>query len=96
MYYVYFMTNKNNRVLYVGVTNDLHRRTREHKNGKIEGFTQKYHASKLVYYEEFCEIAKAIAREKQLKKWIRAKKNQLVESINPEWKDLETDDFSSV
>ena len=71
--------------MYIGVTNDLHRRINEHKNGQIDGFTKKYHVYKLVYYEEYSEINLAIAREKQLKKWIRAKKNLLVETKNPNW-----------
>ena len=87
MYYLYILTNKTNTVLYIGVTNDLHRRLYEHKNGQIEGFTKKYHTHKLVYYEEHAEITEAIAREKQLKRWTRAKKNWLVETKNPNWND---------
>ncbi len=82
------MTNKYNRVLYVGVTNDLNRRLYEHKNGLLEGFTKRYNVHKLVYCEETGSINDAIAREKQIKGWKREKKNQLVEMINPEWKDL--------
>ena len=87
MYYVYLLTNRTNTVLYIGVTNDLARRAREHKSEQIEGFTKRYHLNKLVYIEEYGEIRDAILREKQLKKWTRAKKNALVESKNPEWKD---------
>ena len=87
MYYVYILTGKTNSVMYIGVTNDLKRRLYEHKNGEIEGFTQKYNVNKLVYFEEYTEVNSAIAREKQLKHWIRAKKNLLVETKNPEWKD---------
>ena len=87
-YFVYIMTNKYNRVLYVGVTNDLNRRLYEHKNGLLEGFTKRYNVHKLVYCEETGSINDAIAREKQIKGWKREKKNQLVEMINPEWKDL--------
>ena len=87
-YFVYIMTNKYNRVLYVGVTNDLNRRLYEHKNGLLEGFTKRYNIHKLVYCEETGSINDAIAREKQIKGWKREKKNQLVEMINPEWKDL--------
>lgn len=88
MYYVYILTNKSNDVLYIGVTNNLSRRLREHKNEEIEGFTKRYHLHKLVFYEEFSNINDAIACEKKLKRWKRDKKNTLVESINPTWEDL--------
>ena len=91
MYYVYMLTNQSNRVLYIGVTNNLHRRIREHKEGQIEGFTKKYHVYKLVYYEEYHEVITAINREKQLKRWTRVKKNGLVESMNPGWIDWGND-----
>lgn len=71
--------------MYIGVTNDINRRVFEHKNELIEGFTKKYHVHKLVYYEKYSDVNKAIAREKQLKRWTRKKKNELVESKNPEW-----------
>ena len=87
MYYVYILTNKTNSVIYVGVTNDLRRRLYEHKSEQIEGFTKKYHIHKLVYFETYTEINYAIAREKQLKRWIREKKNHLIESKNPDWSD---------
>ena len=87
MYYVYILTSKTNSVLYIGVTNDLRRRLYEHKNELIEGFTKKYHVHKLVYFEKYSDIHDAIAREKQLKRWIRAKKNSLVETKNPNWND---------
>ena len=87
-FYVYFLTNISNKVLYVGVTNDLKRRVYEHRNGLIEGFTQKYRVHKLVYYEVCEEIEGAILREKQIKAGSRQKKNELVERFNPEWKDL--------
>ena len=74
--------------MYIGVTNDLERRLYEHKNELVEGFTKQYHVHKLVYYEETSDVRAAVEREKQLKKWARAKKNALVETINPEWKDL--------
>lgn len=74
--------------MYVGVTNDIKRRTYEHKTGLCEGFTKKYKVQKLVYYEEYHDVIKAIEREKQLKHWTREKKNQLVEKQNPELKDL--------
>ena len=87
-YYVYLLTNWNNKVMYVGVTNDLRRRLFEHKNKLIKGFTEKYNVNKLVYFEETLDISAAIAREKEIKKWRREKKNQLVIRINPKWKDL--------
>ena len=87
MYYIYILTTKNNAALYIGVTNDLKRRIYEHKEALVEGFTKKYHVHKLVYFEEYSDVNAAIAREKQLKRWIRAKKNELVESKNPLWQD---------
>ena len=74
--------------MYVGVTNDLKRRLFEHKNKMLPGFTATNNVNKLVYYEEAREIDAAIAREKQIKGWSRDKKNDLVRSMNPEWKDL--------
>ncbi len=94
LYYVYMMTNKTNKVLYTGVTNDIERRLREHKNKQFEGFTNRYNATKLVYFEQTSDIKSAIAREKQIKGWLRAKKNNLIESINPDWKDLSEDWYS--
>lgn len=88
MYYVYILTNKSNRVLYIGVTNNLPRRMIEHKNEQIKGFTKRYHLNQLVFFEEFSDINDAIACEKRLKHWTRAKKNALIESQNPNWKDL--------
>jgi len=88
IYYVYLLTNWNNQVMYVGVTNDLERRIYEHKNKLIDGFTKKYHVDKLVYFETTSDVLAAIEREKQIKKWRREKKNQLVIEMNPEWKDL--------
>jgi putative endonuclease len=89
-YYVYIMTNKS-RTLYTGVTNNLERRVYEHKHKIIPGFMSKYNITKLVYYEETDNINVAIAREKQIKGWLRAKKIALIESENPEWKDLSLD-----
>ena len=86
--FLYFLTNTHHNVLYVGVTNNLERRMSEHQAGLVPGFTKKYNLVKLVYYEQFGEIELAIAREKQIKKWRREKKNFLVEKINPEWEDL--------
>jgi len=82
------MTNKNNTVLYTGITNDLKRRAYEHKEKLIEGFTKKYNINKLVYYEIFREVEGAILREKQVKAGSRAKKIELINSINREWNDL--------
>ena len=89
-YYVYIMTNRS-RTLYTGVTNNLRRRVFEHKHHLIDGFTKKYNITKLVYYEETNDIKEAIAREKQIKGWLRKKKIALIESINAEWKDLSKD-----
>ncbi len=86
--YVYLLANKNNRVLYVGVTNNLLRRLYEHRNKLVAGFTKKYNIDKLVYFEETNDITAAIEREKCIKKWRREKKNSLVSSLNPEWRDL--------
>ena len=86
-YYVYIITNKS-KTLYVGVTNDLSRRIFEHKNKLLDGFTKKYNISKLVYYENFNDPNEAIRREKQIKGWLRIKKIKLIESMNPDWKDL--------
>jgi putative endonuclease len=87
-YYVYILTNKSNKVLYIGVTNDLIRRMFEHKNKLIEGFTRKYNLIKLVYYEITNDIESAIRREKQLKNWHRDWKINLITHFNPVWKDL--------
>ena len=90
-YYVYAMSNPRRTVLYLGVTNNLERRVAEHKSHALKGFTDAYHATDLVYAESCSRIEDAIAREKQLKRWSRAKKNALVERVNPEWKDLAAD-----
>jgi putative endonuclease len=87
-YYVYLLTNWNNKVMYAGVTSDLKRRLFEHRNKSVKGFTEKYNIHKLVYYEATSDVMSAIAREKEIKKWRREKKNRLVETINPDWKDL--------
>jgi putative endonuclease len=87
-YYVYLLTNWNHRVMYVGVTNDLVRRLYEHKNKLVSGFTKKYNVSKLVYFEETEDVHSALAREKEIKKWRREKKDALVVGVNPEWKEL--------
>jgi len=87
-YYVYMLTNWTGEVLYIGVTNDLERRLLEHKAGRVQGFTRKYSLKKLVYFEQSNDINAAIVREKELKGWRRDKKNALVNSTNPDWKDL--------
>jgi putative endonuclease len=87
-YYVYILTNKSNKVLYTGVTNNLIRRMFEHKNKLVEGFTEMYNLTKLVYYEVTSDVESAIKREKQLKSWHRNWKINLITQINPEWKDL--------
>jgi putative endonuclease len=91
-YYVYIMTNKS-RTLYTGVTNNLMRRVQEHKNKQVPGFTSKYNIQFLVYYESTTDIHAALAREKQIKGWLRAKKIALIDSMNPQWKDLSTEWF---
>jgi len=88
LYYVYILTNKSNKVLYTGVTNNLERRIYEHKNKLIPGFTEKYNVNKLVYFDHTTDINEAISREKQIKGWTRQKKIELIETINPEWVDL--------
>ncbi|PKN01050.1 MAG: excinuclease ABC subunit C [Elusimicrobia bacterium HGW-Elusimicrobia-1] len=87
-YYVYIVTNKRNKVLYTGVTGDLKRRIYEHKNKLVEGFTKKYNADKLVFYEAFGSAMDAISAEKKIKGWLRAKKVALIESVNPDWREL--------
>ncbi len=84
------MTNKS-KTLYTGVTGNLLRRVYEHKNKLVDGFTKKYNITKLVYYEVTDEVSSAIAREKQIKGWLRKKKITLIESMNPEWKDLSSE-----
>ena len=94
-YYVYILVNKTNTTVYVGVTDDLMRRLREHRNDMAEEFTKTYHVHKLVYYESFSDAQNAIAREKRLKGWRRARKNELIESKNPAWEDLAGDWFTA-
>ena len=77
--------------MYVGFTNDLKRRIYEHQDKLVKGFTEKYNVNKLVYFEETSDVAAAIAREKEIKKWRREKKNNLVLKMNLEWKDLSTE-----
>lgn len=87
-YYIYILTNNSNNVLYIGFTNDLKRRIYEHKNKVFEGFTNKYNVSKLVYYEITSDVKAAIQREKNLKKWNRQWKFELIKKSNPSFKDL--------
>ena len=88
MYYVYMLSNKTNTTLYIGVTNDIVRRVWEHKNEVVEGFTKEYKLNKLVYYEQCQDVKSAITREKQLKKWNRRWKEDLIRQMNPNWEDL--------
>ncbi len=82
------MTNKNNTVIYIGVTSDLVKRVYQHKTKTYKGFTAKYNCDKLIYFEEFSDINRAIAREKQLKLGNRKRKEDLINSNNPDWSDL--------
>jgi putative endonuclease len=91
MYYVYMLTNKYNKVLYTGVTNNLQRRLYEHLDKSNEGFSARYNTHKLVYIETTSDVKAAIQREKQIKNWGRAKKDALINSLNPEWRDLSED-----
>ena len=88
IYYVYILTTRYNKMLYVGVTNNLIRKVSEHKNGMNESFTKKFNINKLVYFEIFNYIDLAIAREKQIKRYSHDKKAALVNSKNPEWEEL--------
>ena len=90
-YCVYIMTNWKHTTLYIGVTNDLERRVAQHRSHALKGFTDTYNLEKLVYYEECPQVDDAIKREKQLKGWTRAKKNRLIERMNPHWRDLAAD-----
>ena len=87
-YYVYILASKKNGTLYIGVTNNLIKRIYEHKNNLVEGFTQKYDVHQLVYFEQTGDVNSAITREKQMKKWRRQWKIELIEEKNRDWKDL--------
>jgi len=87
-YFIYIVTNNNNTALYIGVTNDLVRRIYEHREKMVKGFTSRYNLRKLVYFEMFDEIESAITREKQLKAGSRQRKIDLIEAVNPTWRDL--------
>ncbi len=86
--YIYFMSNRYNKVLYVGITSYLIKRVWEHKNKVVDGFTKRYNLYKLVYYEIYDDIETAINREKQIKSWSRRKKAELITALNPSWDDL--------
>ena len=85
-YYIYIMSSKSG-VLYIGATNDLDRRTFEHKQGLIEGFTKRYRVTRLVYFEQYDRPEEMVARERQLKRWTRSRKLELIHSQNPEMAD---------
>ena len=87
-YYVYIMSNKSNSVLYTGVTSDLRKRTYQHKEKLVPGFTNQYKVNRLVYYEVFDDIAAAISKEKQIKSGSRLKKMELIDGMNLQWRDL--------
>jgi putative endonuclease len=86
-YYVYILTNKSG-TLYTGVTGKLRGRAWQHKTKQVEGFTKKYNIDRLIHYETFSDVWSAIAREKQIKGWVRRKKVDLIASMNPQWRDL--------
>jgi len=89
-YFVYILSNKS-RTLYVGVTNNLPARVLQHREQKVAGFTRRYQVTQLAYFEETNDVREAIAREKQIKGWLRARKLVLIESVNPHWRDLAED-----
>jgi putative endonuclease len=89
------MTNKNHSTLYTGVTNDLERRVAEHIQGQVKGFTSRYHLNRLVWFESYRDANDAIARKKTIKGWLRSKKLDLINSMNPDWKDLAADWFQN-
>ena len=91
MYFVYILSNRNDSVVYIGVTSNLPKRLYEHRSGLADGFTKKYNVHKLVYFEQTSDVYSALSREKQLKKWSRSKKNLLIEHQNPTWRDLSLD-----
>ena len=86
--YIYILTDDENKVIYIGVTDNLERRLREHREGLIDGFTKRYGLHKLVYCEEYSSTNDALRREKQLKGWRREKKNALIATLNPHWEEL--------
>jgi putative endonuclease len=88
VYCIYILTNQTRTTIYIGVTNDLVVRVMQHQNAETESFTKRYRLNRLAYYEIFDDIRDAIAREKQLKRWRRDKKNALIATMNPNWEDL--------
>ncbi|WP_099554823.1 GIY-YIG nuclease family protein [Hartmannibacter diazotrophicus] len=88
-YWVYILANRKDGTLYVGLTSDLQRRVDQHRSRAVDGFTKRYGVDRLVHFEAFGEVADAIAREKQLKRWNRSWKIRLIEAGNPEWKQLD-------
>ena len=95
-YYIYILANKYGGVIYIGVTKDLQRRVYEHKKGLIKGFTQKYNLKTLIYFESFKDVNGAITREKNLKKWKRDWKINLIEKENKNWNDLSEGWYDSI
>ena len=95
LYYVYILTNKYNNTFYVGLTDDIKRRIAEHKNKVFEGFTKKYNVEKLVYFEKHLTIEEAKLRERRIKRWRKDWKIELIEKMNPDWKDL-SDNFERI
>ena len=94
-FWVYILTNQTRSVLYVGMTNSLEVRLYQHRNGETKSFTKRYHLNRLVYYEKFDSAGDAISREKQIKGWIRKRKDELVNTMNPKWNDLSRTLFPS-
>lgn len=90
-YFVYILASHRNGTLYVGVTNDLVRRVGEHREGKVPGFTKKYGVTMLVWFEQHQYVNDAILREKRIKRWLRAWKLEMIEKMNPQWRDLYLD-----
>ena len=88
-YFIYILASKRNGTLYIGMTNNLRRRIAEHKEKSIPGFTQRFNVTRLMYFEEFSDPRDAIVREKALKGWIRKRKLALIESVNPDWREIE-------
>lgn len=91
VFWVYILASKRNGTLYIGITSDLVKRVWEHKNNLVEGFTKKYGIHMLVWYEHTTDVRESIKKEKQLKKWNRKWKLELIEKQNPDWKDLYSD-----
>jgi putative endonuclease len=94
MYWIYILTNQSHSTLYVGVTNNIHRRLQEHRSNESPGFARKYKLNKLVFAESTDDVWDALEREKQIKRWRREKKNFLIELTNPGWEDLMEQEIS--